>query len=89
VQKEALFHGTRCLTLRDSTEWVESVEAGLNELLGDRLEALPEAAARCRDRSPVPEAVLEQFGGGRAGERLAGLVAEAGGRRRRWRGTDA
>lgn len=89
VQKEALFHGTRCLTLRDSTEWVESVEAGLNELLGDRLEALPEAAARCRDRSPVPEAVLEQFGGGRAGERLAKLVAEAGGRRHRWRGGDA
>ena len=89
LQKEALFHGTRCLTLRDSTEWVESVDAGLNELLGDRLDALPVAAARCVDRSPAPASVLDQFGGGRAGERIAALVAEAGGHRHRWRKSDA
>jgi UDP-N-acetylglucosamine 2-epimerase len=88
VQKEALFHGTRCLTLRDSTEWIESVDAGLNELLGDRLDVLPEAAARCVERSPAPAGVLDQFGGGRAGERIAALVADARGRRRRWRQSD-
>jgi putative ATPase len=50
IQKEALFHGVRCVTLRDSTEWVESLDAGMNELIGNRLETLVEAAGRCKGR---------------------------------------
>jgi len=49
LQKEAYWLGVPCLTLRDETEWVETVEAGWNTLVGSDTENIVEAV-----RSSVP-----------------------------------
>jgi UDP-N-acetylglucosamine 2-epimerase len=69
VQKEAYFFGVPCVTLRDETEWVETVEAGWNVLAGADPEHI---AAVVRDFGPtgLPPKV---FGDGRFDRRLSVL----------------
>jgi UDP-N-acetylglucosamine 2-epimerase len=70
VQKEAYLLGVPCVTLRDTTEWVETVEAGWNTLVDlDR-----EAALAALDGEPPAERP-ELYGGGRAAERVCDVVA--------------
>lgn len=44
LQKEAAFHGVPCVTVRDETEWIELVEAGVNVLAGADPERILQAA---------------------------------------------
>jgi UDP-N-acetylglucosamine 2-epimerase (non-hydrolysing)/UDP-GlcNAc3NAcA epimerase len=70
VQKEAYLLGVPCVTLRDTTEWVETVDAGWNVLVDlDR-----EAALAALERQP-PEQRPELYGGGHAAERVRNAVS--------------
>jgi UDP-N-acetylglucosamine 2-epimerase len=66
VQKEAYFAGRPCVTLRDSTEWTETVEAGWNVLAGADSRAIADAMRSFRPSGPRPEL----FGDGRAAEKI-------------------
>jgi UDP-N-acetylglucosamine 2-epimerase (non-hydrolysing)/UDP-GlcNAc3NAcA epimerase len=70
VQKEAYLLGVPCVTLRDTTEWVETVDAGWNVLVGlDR-----DAALAALERTP-PADRPELYGGGHAAERVRDVVS--------------
>jgi UDP-N-acetylglucosamine 2-epimerase (non-hydrolysing)/UDP-GlcNAc3NAcA epimerase len=69
LQKEAYLAGVRCLTMRDRTEWTETVEAGWNTLVD-----LDVSAARTALDAPPPATHPELYGDGRAGERVIGAL---------------
>ena len=70
VQKEAYLLGVPCVTLRDRTEWVETVEAGWNTLV----DLDPDAALAALERRPPAERP-ELYGGGHAAARVAEVLA--------------
>jgi UDP-N-acetylglucosamine 2-epimerase len=80
LQKEAFFMQVPCITLRDETEWVETVEAGGNVIVGADPQRLMDAYQQWQARladGPVDftQEIQTYFGTGRAGEEtLAAIV---------------
>jgi len=53
LQKEAFWLGIPCVTLRDNTEWIETIEAGMNVLVGSDPEKIVKAVHGFEKRSKV------------------------------------
>ncbi len=67
VQKEAFYLDTPCVTLRETTEWVETVEAGWNTLVGADELRIVSAVEEADD----PPAKPDLYGNGAAATRIA------------------
>jgi UDP-N-acetylglucosamine 2-epimerase len=69
VQREAYLWGVRCITLREETEWTDTVHAGWNTIVG----VDPDAFAAALN-GPLPAERPPIFGDGRAAQRIAEVI---------------
>ena len=70
VQKEAYFFGVPCITLRDETEWIETVEDGWNALVGTK----PEDIRHAIEHFNPSGTKSKSFGDGHAAEHIAQIL---------------
>lgn len=69
VQREAYLWGVPCITMREETEWIETVSTGWNTLVGVDVEQFRAALAKAMPQTRPPI-----FGDGNAAQRIAELT---------------
>ena len=74
VQKEAFFYGVPCITMRDETEWVETVDLGWNKLVGASAESILSAINEIM-QSPRDGVSSMPYGTGKAARDILACLA--------------
>ena len=74
LQKEAFLLGTPCVTVRDVTEWPETVESGANRLVGADNDMIYNAVKNMLSYKPLMDE--NPFGDGKASEKIARYINE-------------
>ena len=77
LQKEAFWLHTFCITLREKTEWVETVQLGANILVGSDRERIVRNARECLTAKTLKkelEALPNPFGDGTASSKIIDAV---------------
>lgn len=78
VQKEAYFVATPCLTLRDETEWTETLKDGWNQVVGtspSKILPLVRSLWSQNGASPKGKPAFSAFGDGRAADNIIQVLA--------------
>jgi UDP-GlcNAc3NAcA epimerase len=77
VQKEAFWFGVPCVTLREETEWVETVEAGLNRLVGADAHEIIGAAHDALELQQIPSTGKREgiYGDGKAADKIVSILS--------------
>jgi UDP-GlcNAc3NAcA epimerase len=73
VQKEAYWFRVPCFTLREETEWIETLESGWNILVGTRTKRIVEAIKQRLGRKRTPTGI-KIFGDGKASEKIVQIL---------------
>lgn len=76
LQKEAYFLKTPCTTLRDQTEWIETLENGWNVLSSIDVNTILKTVTRDLDCLNYPQPML--FGDGQAAEHICHAILKGG-----------
>ena len=75
VQKEAYWFRVPCITLRDETEWMETIRGGWNVLVGSRTKSIVEEVRHRAGRKP-PSGGMGVFGDGKASEKIVQVIGK-------------
>jgi UDP-N-acetylglucosamine 2-epimerase len=73
VQKEAYWFKVPCITLREETEWIETVTSGWNVLTGTESSKIIEEMKQFDRRR---RSTKDLFGNGRAGEKMIQIITK-------------
>lgn len=70
IQKEAYLNGIPCITIRPETEWIETVKAGWNVLVGDKMDQLIENCLHFKPSHNRPR----YFGDGDSSKKIISIL---------------